>query len=299
MVLALDDIALFLANWQPKDEGLRALAAGLNIATDSLVFVDDNPSERSWIRRQLPEVEVPEMPRDPALFIHALQRPLYFEALRLTEDDRRRTDSYRANLERQHTEAGSASVDDFLRGLQMRVSLAPFDELNLPRITQLINKTNQFNLTTRRFSEEQVRGFMQRSGCYTQSMRLVDRFGDNGLTGILIGVREQDHLRIDTWLISCRVLGRRVEDAMLTAACNYAFAAGARRILGEYLPTAKNQQVMDLYDRFGFARIDQWPAGEKRYALPLSEVRPFPPWYEVNDGTQHAVSNTAGAASAS
>jgi FkbH-like protein len=254
MVLKLDDIALFVANWQSKDENLRHIAATLNIGLDSIVFVDDNPVERNLIRLQVPEVEVPEMPLDPAGYTAALHRSLCFEAWTLTDDDRRRAASYRQNVKRSEQLAASGNVEDYLSGLEMHVELRPFDEANLARIVQLINKTNQFNLTTRRITEAECLALLHRPDCYTQFMRLKDRFGDNGLTGILIAFVEDKTLRIDNWLISCRVLGRRVEDAMISAALAFAVERQCEFALGEYIPTAKNNQVSEIYLKFGFEK---------------------------------------------
>jgi FkbH-like protein len=288
MVLSLDDFALFVVDWCPKDENLRRIAQSLNIGLDSIVFVDDNPVERAWIRRQLPEVEVPEMPVDPADSVKVLDQHLYFEAVELTEDDRQRTQQYQANLERNQLQAASANVEDFLAGLQMKVELRPFDEVNLPRIVQLINKTNQFNLTTQRLSENQVRELVRSPDHYTQSMRVRDRFGDNGIVGVLIALRDAGDLRVDTWLISCRVLGRRLEEVMMDSVRMYACAAGCQAVLGVYRPSAKNHQVADLYDRLGFDLIEALGSGERRYRLPLVEVPEFPSAFLVEDSTQVA-----------
>ncbi len=255
MVLKLDDIALFVANWQSKDENLRHIAATLNIGLDSIVFVDDNPVERNLIRSQIPEIEVIEVPQDPAGYTAALHRSLCFEAWTLTEDDRRRAASYQQNAKRSEQLAASGNVEDYLAGLEMHVELRPFDEANLARIVQLINKTNQFNLTTRRITEAECLALINRSDCYTQFMRLKDRFGDNGITGILIGFVEGDTLRIDNWLISCRVLGRRVEDAMLAAALNFAVERKCEFALGEYIPTPKNAQVSGIFEKYGFEKF--------------------------------------------
>ena len=211
MVLKLDDISVFVANWSPKTENLREIARKLNIGIDSLVFVDDNPTERELVRKHIPEVEVPELPCDPALYLETLHRGLLFETLTLTSEDKTRAESYRANLNREKLQGSSASLDEFLAGLQMRVELCPFDQPNLPRITQLINKTNQFNLTTQRMTAEQVQAFAATPGNYTQFMHLHDRFGRHGITGVLMASPEGDTLRIGVWLISCRVLGRQVK----------------------------------------------------------------------------------------
>jgi FkbH-like protein len=278
MVLKLDDIALFVANWQSKDENLRQIAATLNIGLDSVVFLDDNPVERNLIRSQIPEIEVLELPQDPAGYTAALHRSLCFEAWTLTDDDRRRAASYQQNAKRSEQLAAAGNVEGYLAGLEMHVELRPFDEANLARIVQLINKTNQFNLTTRRTTEAECLALIARPDCYTQFMRLKDRFGDNGLTGILIAFVEQDTLRIDNWLISCRVLGRRVEDAMLAAALAFAAERNCEFALGEYIPTAKNGQVSGIFEKYGFE-----PNGARTYRCRIATHQvAAPSWMKIN-----------------
>jgi FkbH-like protein len=278
MVLKLDDIAAFVANWQSKDENLRQIAATLNIGLDSIVFLDDNPVERNLIRRLVPEIEVPELPQDPALYAAALHRSLCFEAWSLTADDRNRAAAYRQNAERSEQLAASGNVDDYLAGLGMHVELRPFDEANLVRIVQLINKTNQFNLTTRRTTEAECLALIGRADCYTQFMRLKDRFGDNGITGILVAFLEGDTLRIDNWLLSCRVLGRRVEDAMLAHALDFAAANRCQFVVGEYIPTAKNAQVSGIFEKYGFE-----PNGSNLYRCQVPNQRvAAPTWMPIN-----------------
>jgi len=286
MSLRLEDFALFVANWRAKDENLRTIAATLNIGLDSLVFLDDNPLERAWVRRQLPEVEVPELPGDPALYVPALAAQMYFEAVSLTEDDRRRAECYRQNAQRKTLGASAANVEDFLASLNMEVELGPVDERNVARVAQLINKTNQFNLTTRRISEAQVRSLVDHPGCYTQCMRLRDQFGDSGLVGVLIAFHEGETLRIDNWLVSCRVLGRRVEEVMIGALLRYARACGFQYVAGEYIPTAKNGQVSDLFDRLGFTRISDAADGTRKYQRSLAAVEfEIPKFFRVDDRT--------------
>ena len=257
MALRESDIAVFMANWNPKDETLREIAAALNIGLDAMVFLDDNPAERLRVRERLPEVEVVDLPADPAQYISALSRLSLFETLAITTEDRRRTASIRQNLERAALATTAGTVDDYLAQLDIQVQLAPFDEANLPRIVQLINKTNQFNLTTRRRTDAEVRALLD-AGAYTQAMRASDRFGDNGLTGVLIAIPQNGGLLVDTWLISCRVLGRRLEEVMFSALVRFAAGNHYTHIAGVYIPTAKNGQVADLYARLGCA-----PAGQE------------------------------------
>jgi FkbH-like protein len=274
MVLREEDIAVFIANWKPKEENLRAIAAAMNIGLDAMVFVDDNPAERSRVRQNLPEVEVVEMPADPAQYVAAVSRLGLFETLAITREDRQRTASIRQNLERKTLESTAGSVDDYLAELDIKVQLAPFDEVNLARIVQLINKTNQFNLTTRRRADAEVRALLT-AGAYTQVLRTSDRFGDSGLTGVLIAIPEGGGLRVDTWLMSCRVLGRRLDEVMFGALVRYAEEHPYTHITGEYIPSAKNSQVADLYIRLGCvaageqgeSRFFRWETG-KMFAAP-------------------------------
>jgi FkbH-like protein len=272
MILREHDIAVFVADWQPKDENLRRIAATLNIGMDAIVFVDDNPAERSRVRQNLPEVEVVELPADPAQYIPTLSRLGLFESLAITGEDRERTAAIRGNLERKALESTAASLDDYLAQLDIHVQLAPFDEANLPRIVQLINKTNQFNLTTRRRTDAEVRALLA-AGAYTQAMRNCDRFGDNGLTGVLIAIPEGEVLRVDTWLMSCRVLGRRLDEVMFAALVRYAAENHFTHIIGEYIPTAKNSQVADLFTRLGCTPLP--PDGDSRFFC-WDASRPFP-----------------------
>ncbi len=280
MLIKLEDFAVFRANWESKPDNLRAIAKELNLGLESLVFVDDNPVERARVRAELPAVAVPEMPADPALYTTVVHRTLLFESLSLTGEDRGRADEYRANAQRQALQAASAGVDDFLEGLAMQIELRPFDRTNLPRIVQLINKTNQFNLTTRRVSDSAVERMISDPQVYTQFMRLRDKFGDSGISGVLVAMKEEDVYRIDQWLMSCRVLGRRIEEIMLTGLFRQAAANGAAAVVGEYIPTAKNGQVAKLYPKFGFE-----PEGNGRFRISVAKAElEYPGWAHVEVG---------------
>ena len=282
MILKVDDFAVFVANWKPKDENLRLIGKVLNLGLDALVFLDDNPTERAWIRSQLPEVAVPELPQDPALFIKHISEMLYFESLTLTSEDRERADSYRANTERSILEASAPTLESFLKDLDMHILLKPFHDTDMIRIVQLVNKTNQFNLTTKRRSEAQLRALLERDDCYTLSMRVRDRFGDNGLTGVLIALQDQDKLLIDTWLMSCRVLGRRIEETMILAAISEAKRRNCDHIAAKYLPTPKNILVKDLYDRLGFTLVEESNDGIRQYIYNIGlESIQLPDYFKV------------------
>lgn len=252
MRLSLDDFAVFVANWRTKTENLKVIAETLNIGLDSLVFVDDNPAEREIVRQMLPEVEVIRMPDDPSQYTRALAESVWFETSSFTEEDTRKTEQYRARADAVMLEAESSSLEEFHRSLDMEAELEPFDELHLARIVQLIGKTNQFNLTTRRHSAEDVRRFMDDPDSVTLWVKLRDRFTDHGLVSLLIASKDGDCLDIDTWLMSCRVIGRTLEATMLERLSAEAERMGCTKIRGTYVPTSKNAMVAGIYPRFGF-----------------------------------------------
>jgi FkbH-like protein len=273
MVLRRGDIACFIANWQDKAANLRHIAETLSIGIDSLVFVDDNPFERNIVRRELPMVAVPEIPEDPALWPLCLADAGYFEAVRITEEDVSRSGQYQANLQRESLKASATDMAGYLASLEMELRWGPFDTLNLTRIVQLINKTNQFNLMTRRYGDAEIREILREPGVVTLQLRLLDRFGDNGIIGIVIA-RMADaavgDMVIDTWLMSCRVLGRQVEEATLNLLVQEAKAAGAERLIGQYRPTAKNKMVEAHYPKLGFAPAEPDAEGTRSWTLALA-----------------------------
>ena len=257
MRLKLEDIALFVANWQTKPDNIRTIANTLGIGLDSLVFVDDNPVERAAVRQLVPEVEVIPLPADPSQYIRALSQCLLFETGSFTAEDRDRSEQYRARAQIMEAEKSAGSIEEFYRSLQMEAIVAPFDELNLPRIAQLIGKTNQFNLTTRRHGLPQLQAFVNDPDCVHLYLRLRDRFTDHGLVSLMIALRQGAVLDIDTWLMSCRVIGRTVETAMLDHLCRAAERLRCTSILGTYLATDKNAMVADLYGKLGFELVEQ------------------------------------------
>jgi FkbH-like protein len=190
------------------------------------------------------------------------------------------------NAARETLRETSGSLEEFLRGLEMEIDLRPFEEADFPRIVQLIHKTNQFNLTTRRHTEAEVRRLAETAGTYTQALRLRDRFGDSGLVGVLIAVREGDALLVETWLLSCRVLGRRVPEASFAALSQYAGATGCRFLLGEYHPTNKNALVAEFYEQKGFECIERSPTGVRSYRLEVPDAALFPTFFAIHDKTQ-------------
>ncbi len=253
MLLKEHHIAVFQANWQDKASNLRAIAAALNIGVDALVFLDDNPAERAQVRAELPMVAVPEVGSDAALYPRLVLSAGYFELLSLSEEDRSRADLYQKNAERAALAATASDMDGFLRSLEMTCTIAPVDRISRPRVAQLINKSNQFNLTTRRYTEAEVAALEADASVHAIQVRLADRFGDNGLISVIIARRAADAWAIDTWLMSCRVLERRIEQAVLAHLVAAARADGAAALTGLYIPSAKNMMVADHYAKLGFA----------------------------------------------
>ena len=285
MVLRRTDIASFQANWSDKAANIRAIAQDLNIGLDALVFLDDNPFERNFVREQLPMVAVPEVSDDPAEVPAVLADAGYFESLAVTDDDRVRTAQYQDNRARDALLANSSDLEGYLRGLDMRMVWRRFDKVGQQRIVQLINKTNQFNLTTRRHTDEDVEAIMADPKSFGAQIRLRDRFGDNGIIAILIG-RMQEHgvVTIDTWLMSCRVLGRQVEPTTLNLAAYLAAEIGATKLRGEYIPTQKNGMVRDHYAKLGFTVVSQDESGHSIAELDLQNYAPVPTFIHVSEG---------------
>ncbi len=274
MLLREDHIAVFQANWQDKASNLVAIAKTLNIGLDALVFLDDNPAERSLVRQTLPMVAVPELPNDPAFFPQRLLQAGYFEALAFSEEDRLRASQYQANSVRAALEQTSADLPTYLKSLQMRIHFAPFDAIGRARISQLINKSNQFNLTTRRYSEVDVEAMQNDPALFTLQVRLTDKFGDNGMISVIICRPFDGNWEIDTWLMSCRVLKRNVEMAVLNEIMDAAQARGIQKVFGIYIPTEKNELVRDHYRDMGFTCIRTGDDDGSEWALDVGSYRP-------------------------
>jgi FkbH-like protein len=285
MLLRRKHISCFIANWEDKASNLRQIARRLNIGTDSLVFADDNPFERNLVRQELPEVAVPELPEDPAGFAACIAAAGYFEALSITNEDQERVNQYRANAEREQLRESTTDMAGYLQGLRMELHCGPFDPIGLPRIVQLINKTNQFNLLTRRYTDTEVQAVMADPAALHLQFRLQDRFGDNGVIAIVIGkLNAERKLVIDTWLMSCRVLGRQVEAATLNVVAKRASAMGATALIGSFRPTPKNEMVRDHYPKLGFDELGQQD-GETRWVLALDRFRAAPVSMTIIEGS--------------
>lgn len=268
-VLGLDDFSAFVANWQPKDQNIAGIARQLNIGLDSLVFVDDNPVERDIVRAQLPMVTVPELGSDVGRYIAILEQTGAFESTGLSAEDMQRGDHYASNHARDQGQQRYASHEEFLQSLQMRAEIKPVTPLYLERVTQLTNKTNQFNLSTRRCTLAEMGQAAADPRKVLLCGRLVDAFGDNGIVSVVGGECRDDALHIDLWLMSCRVLKRGMEAAMLDELVRQALDKDMRALIGRYVPSAKNGMVAGLLPEFGFVPL---PADEDPGSLWLLDI---------------------------
>ena len=253
-VLKPDDFVLIKANWMSKDHNIRELADEIDIGIDSFVFVDDNPAEREMVHGQYPEVIAPKF-EGPEDCIHVLDSSGFFEVAGLTDDDKKRSEMYKANVSRKQQEKKFGNYDDYLLSLEMRATIKDFEPVYISRIAQLTNKTNQFNLTTKRYSESEIEAIAQDAEYIRLYGRLEDKFGDNGLISVVFGKITDNVLNIDEWLMSCRVLKRDVENAMFDALVEECAARGIDVIRGYYYPTPKNHMVEFFYQEMGFEKI--------------------------------------------
>ena len=275
MLLKLEHIAVFQANWNDKATNLKAIADELSLGLDSLVLLDDNPVERGLVRRLAPEVAVPELPDDPALYARTLVAAGYFEAVSFAEEDLKRAEFYQDNARRASLKSQTGGIDAYLESLDMTISFQPFDATGRARIAQLINKSNQYNLTTRRYTEHEVAEAEQDPSVFTLQVRLSDIFGDNGMISVVICRPAAEGVwQIDTWLMSCRVLGRRVEQMVLGEVLRHAHAAGIRTLYGVYKPTERNKLVTDHYHKLGFAQVGEANDGETSWELAVNTADP-------------------------
>jgi FkbH-like protein len=271
MLLRENHLAVFQANWNDKATNIQAIAAELSLGLESLVFLDDNPAERRLVRDMLPDVAVPELPDDPALYVRTLLAAGYFEAITYSPEDQKRADFYQDNARRVALQRATGDLDAYLATLDMTITFQPFDEVGRARIAQLISKSNQFNLTTRRYSEAQVGEIEADPSCLTLQVRLADTFGDNGMISVIIGREDSGAMQIDTWLMSCRVLGRRVEQAVLQELMIHARSRGIGRLIGTYRPTERNRLVEDHYSKLGFTECERMVDGSTVWSLDVAD----------------------------
>lgn len=271
-VLKLEDFSAFKANWNLKSENIREIAAELNIGFDSLVFVDDNPAERALVAEQLSEVAVPDVGSDVSLFAEILEHERYFEIHKVVQEDLTRSASYSSNAQRSAYETGFTDYEDFLDSLEMTTEIGPFQPMYLERLAQLINKTNQFNLTTRRYTSAEVEGVAHDPSFITLYGRLADKFGDNGLVSALIGRVFDRTVEVDVWLMSCRVLKRGMEVAMFDALVEECLSRDIRKILGVYIPSRKNGMVAGHYADLGFSRVEGSSEGQQMWEFDVPQT---------------------------
>lgn len=267
MPLSLNDFACKRINWSDKATNIREIAQELNIGLDSMVFVDDNPTERELIRQQLPMVSVPEWPAQPyelPTFYAQLVKE-YFSVYTLTEEDKKKTEQYRQNANRAQLQAQFTDMTDFLRSLDIQLTIAPATEITIPRIAQMTQKTNQFNLTTKRYTESDIRTLLA-NGAQIWTLAVADRFGDNGITGLMIMTADGE---IDTMLMSCRVLGKGIEEAFIREVIKN---VGYTKLKATYIPTEKNGQVADFYDKVGFVLVLTDQNGIKHYEVEVNKL---------------------------
>ena len=277
-VLKEEDFLCFKANWEPKSQNLADMAKEINILPDSFVFLDDNPAEREIVRQQLPGVAVPEL-TVPEEYARILDRNCYFEVTTLSADDRNRARMYKENYQRTAAQESFGSYRDYLESLEMVGTFLPFDLEHAPRVTQLINKTNQFNLTTRRYTAAQVEGLVENPQYITLYGQLADKFGDNGIVSAIIGQVEGENLNIELWIMSCRTFKREMEYAMFDQLVDLCRHRGVTTLTGHYFPTPKNLLVQDFYGTIGFEEISRDDQGNRlfRYQIlpdrqPLCQV---------------------------
>ena len=257
MVLRLEDITLFVANWENKADNIRFIQETLNIGFDSMVFLDDNKFEREMVKAGVPGVLVPDLPEDPAEYLPFLRSLNLFETASFTKEDEQRTRLYQQESGRALLQKSFASEDEFLQGLEMKSEAAPFNNYTAPRVAQLSQRSNQFNLRTVRYTEQEILDISRSPDYYTLSLTLEDKFGGHGLIGAVIMKRAgNETLFIDTWIMSCRVLKRGMENFTLNCLAELAGRDGFRKITGEYIPTKKNGLVKEHYAGLGFSLLE-------------------------------------------
>lgn len=271
MILKLDDISVFIANWDNKADNIRTIQSILNIGFDSMVFLDDNPFERNMVRENVPGVTVPELPEDPGDYLEFLYTQNLFETASFSNADKDRTKQYQIEAKRATAAKAFTNEADFLKSLNMVSEVKGFNKFNTPRVAQLSQRSNQFNLRTVRYTEDQITAIEKNEKYATFAFTLEDKFGDNGLIAVIIMKKiDNETLFIDTWFMSCRVLKRGMENFTLNTLVDYARTNGFKKIIGEYLPTLKNSMVKEHYPNLGFEAIEdsetsQWILNVENY----------------------------------
>ena len=284
MVLKWNDFVVKKINWLQKSENIKSIAEELNLGIDSFVVIDDNPFERMEIKSAFPDIIAPDFPEDPAIlpewFIGVVED--YFSTTIITEEDKKRSDIYLAETKRKTLLKTAQSFENFLKQLEMVAIITINDELMIPRQAQLTQRTNQFNLTTRRYNEKDIERFIKDDKYIVYNLELIDKFGSNGIVGLIIVSLDDKQAFIDTFLMSCRIIGRRVEDAFMGFVLRDLKKKGIKKVFGEYIPTKKNKLVSDVYEKLGFELIETKEDGSKLYKIEVDEnIKPMPEWVKV------------------
>ena len=256
MVLRLEDISMFVANWQDKASNIKHIQETINIGMDSLVFIDDNPFERNLVKELIPDITVPDLPEDPAMYLSYLKSLNLFETASYSENDKDRTKQYQAEVGRATMQSSFEDFNDYLKSLQMVATAHEFNEFEIPRISQLTQRSNQFNLRTIRYTEAEIEEILRNDKYLTLSFSLKDKFGDYGLISVVImEKKDKETLFLDTWLMSCRVLKRGMEEFIINTIIETAKKKGFKKVVGEYIKTPKNAMVEKIYSNLGFKEV--------------------------------------------
>jgi len=281
MVLKWDDFAAVRINWDDKVSNMRLLAEDLSLGLDSFVFVDDNPYELEMVQQALPEVTAVQVPAEPASLPGLLSKLGYFDSLVFSEEDRQRGHFYRGEAQRTRLRQDAGDLESFYRSLQMKLGACPVSKMQVARVAQLTQRTNQFNVTTRRYSESDIQRLSGDPRWVARAYSLTDRFGDSGVISVALARKEKSAWVLDTFLMSCRVIGRTVETAILALIAAEARAAGAKELVGQFIPTKKNAPAKDLFERHGFRQVRQADGGSI-WSLDLQAGSlKVPPWFTV------------------
>jgi FkbH-like protein len=282
--LKKDNFSAYRINWNDKATNLQGLARELNIGLDSFVFIDDNPTERELIKQVLPMVSVPDFPEKPYELPKFFKQLVseYFCVYKITEEDKNKTAQYKANAERAAEQAKFVNFEDYLKSLNIEIDILKADNFNKERIAQMTQKTNQFNLTTRRYTDADVQQKID-GGWKIYCISVRDKFGDNGITGTIFFTPKDENntVEIDSLLLSCRILGKGIEMAFIHSLLNTLTEDGVRKVKASYIPTAKNAQVSDFYDRAGFKFLNE-SSGVKSYSVDLSDKIEIKEYYKIN-----------------
>lgn len=285
MVLSLDHFVAKQINWQPKSQSILEIASTLNIGLEHMVFIDDNPVECEQVAMALPKVEVIHFPKAAELFNNSLFEEGYFDALSQSQEDKKRTDFYLQRTKAESLRTATTNIEDFYRSLQMEIQFDLISEKNIKRLAQLTQKTNQYNATTYRYNLSEMKNFQQDDACNVYAASLRDKFGDNGIIALMITRQNGTDWFIDTFLLSCRVIGRTVEEAMLAFLCKKATAIGIKKLRGEIIPTLKNIPIRGLYKKNNFSALNA-DSCETEWILDLEQKRiAFPEWFRLKDET--------------